>query len=201
MVLIANEGKRVDFTKDNPSPGQHVAVCIGVWDIGWHESEWKGQKRLNHKILIRWEIDELIDGGEYHGKHKTINQRYNLSLGEKSILRKDLLGWRGKDLTTQELKDGFDLEAMIGQSCMINVAHVTKNDKTYANIQSISPLFKGVKSFTPDNKWDGSAPDWVKKIQENSTKPAVDFPEEATPAEVAADAPEDTENMDAPWEE
>lgn len=198
MALFAKEGKKVDFTKDMPSPGQHVAICIGVWDIGWHESEWQGKVRMNHKVLFRWELDEYIEGGEYDGKHKTLNQRYNNTLGEKSKLREDLMGWRGKDLTVQEAKDGFDLETMIGQACMINVVHQQKGEKTYANLSSISGLFKGAPLFTPDNPWTGATPDWIAKIKAESKQPDLDIPDEID----EDDTPLPSSNEEVPpWEE
>ena len=139
MAVTAKQTE-TDF---KPCPeGNHTARCIGVVDLGTHPMEFAGQKKMIHKIRLMWELpDEKRDDG----KPFQISKDYGLSLHEKSTLRKDLEGWRGKRFTEKELS-GFDVEILAGKTCMINVLHKkSTNGKTYANITSVSATPKGMK--------------------------------------------------------
>ena len=63
---------------------------------------------------------------------------------EKATLLKDLQAWRGKEFTPEEL-DGFSLEVLLGKFCMVNITHSDYNDKTYANISSVSQVPAALK--------------------------------------------------------
>lgn len=162
-MIIAKEGeKRMSYLI--PS-GTYHGVCYAVWDIGLQETTYKDEKKVQHKVIIAWELNDTIPDGEYKGKRACINKRYTLSLDEKATLRKDLQNWRGKAFTPEELK-GFDIEKLIGANCMISVVHNESNGKTYANIGSISKPMNGLAKMIPENKSD--VPEWVKKIQEKA---------------------------------
>jgi hypothetical protein len=63
-------------------------------------------------------------------------------MNEKSNLRHDLEGWRGRQFTDEEAED-FDTRNVLGKPCMINVIHKPgKKGKTYANIAGIAGLPK-----------------------------------------------------------
>jgi hypothetical protein len=64
-------------------------------------------------------------------------------MGEKASLRKFVESWIGKKMTDKQAGD-FDIIKLLGHSCMVNIAHNGKDDRTYANIMSISPLPKGM---------------------------------------------------------
>ena len=121
--------------------GTHLGVCSMLIDMGLQYSE--VYKNSSRKVLIGWEIpDETIEQDD--GPHpKTISKRYTASLNESANLRQDLAAWRGRDFTPEELA-GFDLKNIIGKSCLINVIHKESNGKTYANIQNIMALPKGM---------------------------------------------------------
>lgn len=123
------------------SEGTHLAVCNMLVDLGMQKSETYGTS--SRKVLIGWEIpDETIqlDDGQVP---RTITQRYTASLNEKAILRKDLAAWRGKDFTDEELA-AFDLKAIVGKSCLVNIIHKSYNGKTYANIQNVMALPRSI---------------------------------------------------------
>jgi hypothetical protein len=63
-------------------------------------------------------------------------------MGEKASLRKFIESWIGKKLTDAQAAD-FDITKLLGHPGMVNIAHNGKEDRTYANIMSISPLPKG----------------------------------------------------------
>ncbi|PCJ52848.1 MAG: hypothetical protein COA79_23200 [Planctomycetota bacterium] len=140
MGLIAKENGSTDFKK--VSAGVHESNCISIWDIGTQEN--KKFEKFNRKIMIQWEVDELVevDGVE---KPMTILKEYTLSLNDKSNLRADLVSWRGRDFTEAEL-DGFDLKDILGKPCQLNVVHRENGGKTYANILAIMPKGKSQKA-------------------------------------------------------
>jgi len=157
--------------------GNHHGICYRYFDLGTQHSDLFNKDI--HKVLIIWELpDERI---EYEGEDKprVISNEYSLSLHKKSNLRKDLESWRGRPFTEQELdpstKGGFKLDKLLGANCMVNVIHNTKDDRTYANVASLSPLMKETPKNQAENEvfgWsfdnDGpgqlpeDTPDWIK---------------------------------------
>jgi hypothetical protein len=137
----------------NPIPeGMHQAICYAVYDLGTQYNEVFGNS--SHKVLVVWELpDERIDiekDNEKLNLPRSISKKYTLSLHEKASLRKDLESWRGKSFTPAELQ-GFDLTKLLGANCMLQIIHKKKDNKTYANIQSIVPLIKGSIKKEPEN--------------------------------------------------
>jgi hypothetical protein len=130
----------------------HRAVAYALYDLGTHYD--KKFDKSTHQCLIIWELpDERMaytkDGKEVN-LPRAISKKYTLSLGEKSNLRKDLQSWRGKVFSEQELQ-GFDLKSILGANCMLQVIHKKSDEKTYANIATILPLYKGIPSAQPEN--------------------------------------------------
>lgn len=122
--------------------GVHPARCFRMVDIGTQTTEFQGQKKFQHKIIVAWELlgDERMEDGRPY----SIQQRYTLSLHEKSQLRKDLQAWRGKAFTPDE-EAQFDVSKVLGAYCMLNIVHTNKDGREYANIGSIMPLPKGME--------------------------------------------------------
>ena len=163
MALIIKE-ENVSSGIELPTEDNHVAVCIGVWDVGKQKTEYNGEIKIKHKVVFRWEInEEITQEGEYKGKKKCINKFYTYSFHPKAQLRNDVESWIGS--LGDAVYTGFDLELLVGQSCMLNVIHNTSNGKTYANVSSISKLPKGLPSFEPDNNYIDNEPDFVNKIR------------------------------------
>lgn len=121
--------------------GTHLGVCSMLIDLGMQYSEI--YKKSQRKVLIGWELpDETIEiDGEQ--KPRVLSKRYTANLSEKSNLRKDLASWRGRDFTPDELK-AFDLKNIVGASCLLTIIHSKSGEKTYANIQSVVKLPKGM---------------------------------------------------------
>jgi len=144
MPLIAsNDGKA--FT---PAPeGLHPAVCVDIVDMGDQPNKFK-PGTTQHKCRIVWQIEETDPTNE--NKRFIVSGFYTVSLNEKANLRKDLENWRGRKFSTEELA-GFDLEKLIGVNCQINVVHYAKPDgPTYANVEAIVPLGKGMARMIPE---------------------------------------------------
>jgi len=136
--------------------GVHVARCVSIIDIGTQRVEFAGETKQQHKIQIKWEVLGEDEAGvpmtaDVNGKEMplTISKRYTLSLNEKAALRRDLEAWRGKPFSAEELA-GFDVSKLLGAYCMLNVVEQDgANGKTYANIQSITPIPRELSKHKP----------------------------------------------------
>lgn len=185
MPIIAQDNGNKFPKLPLPESGTTQAVCCGVWDLGLQKSFFNGEEKIQHKIIIAWEIDEKINApeSEYHGKPYMLNKKYTLSLGEQANLRKDLESWRGKPFSAEEIKTGFDVEKLYGVNCYIGIKHEPdKKDASvvYANVTAILPLPKNVDKITPLRTREEPAPKWVLEkiataIQARDVTP-FDFP-------------------------
>ena len=143
MSLVAKE------TGGNfiPAPaGVHQAVCVDVIDLGMVMSTY--YKKESHKCYIVWEIDEEMSDGQRF----TVRGRYTVSLNKKAVLRRDLESWRGRTFTDDELL-GFDVEAVLGANCNVNVVQEKREGETYANVTAITPLHKSQRKIAPSGKY------------------------------------------------
>ena len=195
-MLIAKDTTGDKFPKlPLPEAGTTQAVCCAVWDLGLQKSSYMGEEKIQHKIIIAWEIVEKINApeSEYHDKPYMLNKKYTLSLGDKANLRKDLESWRGVPFNENELKSGFDLERLYGVNCFIGIKHEPdRNDpsKVYANVTAILPLPKGMEKITPLRARDEPPPKWVQEkiaqaIVINEIQQPEDFPFGASDEEIA----------------
>lgn len=142
MAIMAT-AKGENGTTFQPAPqGVYQAVCVDVVDLGFLESTWQGVTTKKHKVNVAWQINEDRDDG----KPFLVFKRYTLSLHEKAGLRKDLESWLGRKLDRND-EMGFDVEAMVGKNCLLNVTHNRQGDKTYANVASVNPLMKGMPTM------------------------------------------------------
>lgn len=122
-----------------PAPeGMAAAVCIDVVDMGMVESNYGGEKKLQHKVRIVWALEHRMK----NGKPYIAQKRYTASLHKKANLRKDLETWRGKKFTESEIiRAGFDLEILLGIGANLFIQHDVKEDgTTFANVMSVLPL-------------------------------------------------------------
>jgi hypothetical protein len=119
--------------------GNHVAICYQMIELGQLYD--KKYDKWSRKVLLGWELPmETMDDG----RPFIVSNRFTASLGENAALRRQLESWRGRPFSAQELA-GFDLKAVLGKPCMVNIVHKQVGDKTYANITSITPLPKGME--------------------------------------------------------
>lgn len=120
--------------------GTHVARCIRLIDIGTQFGEYQGKPNALRKVVVTWELpNELMTEGDFAGKPFTVNKWYTASLGEKANLRKDLVNWRGREFTDDELR-GFEAKKILGTTCMLSL---TPNDKNKVRVTGVMKLPKG----------------------------------------------------------
>ncbi len=142
---IYAEKKDSDFIQ--VEPGTYVARCYSMIEIGTVETEFNGEKKKSRQVNITWELPtETAVFKEENGPEPfVVSKTYNLSMHEKSTLRKDLESWRGQGFTEAEAKH-FDITKLLGKPCILSIIHEfgkTDPTKKYVRISSISKLMKG----------------------------------------------------------
>jgi hypothetical protein len=170
-IYASDTGNGEDFKL--VTPGMHPAVCDMLVDLGLQEqkSQLYGDS-VKHQVYIRWQVpgerlEYERDGIKVEGP-MTVGAYYTLSLSEKANLRKVLQGWRGQEFTKPELEK-FDIAAVLGKPCTLNIIHKTGNDgKVRAKIDSVGPPMKGVPAAVLEGEpilYDGGeeqSPVWNK---------------------------------------
>ena len=142
MSLIA---KATEGGGYQPVPaGMHLARCYKIVDLGSQKTEYMGQTKIQHKIMLQFEVWSEDENGNptvtSKGEPMSITKRYTLTLSEKAALRNDLKTWRGRDFTPEELR-GFELKNVLGVWAMLSISRSAGHDgKEYTNIQAIMPV-------------------------------------------------------------
>jgi hypothetical protein len=121
--------------------GLHMARLYSVIDLGHQATEWAGETKIMHKVVLTWELH----GDD--GKPLIVSKRYTVSLGDQARLRQDLEAWSNKKMTAEDRKN-FDLKGLLGKFCMVNITH--SEDGKYANISGISPVPSALRNAQPE---------------------------------------------------
>jgi hypothetical protein len=189
---IAKESGLGDFKK--VPEGVHIAICDMVVDLGMQRTKWQDEEKVSHKIYIRWQIPSERVEYEVDGKKKegpmVIGSFFTLSLNRKSALRPILESWRGRAFTADELK-GFDVAAVLGVACQLQVIHNVVGDKTYANVRGVMPLPRGMEKPFPEGDLVGfeatsptsvldRLPKWLREKITSQVVPSI--PTDGTPS-------------------
>lgn len=163
MPIIAKDNSDQNYEKI-PTGTQH-AVCAFVEDIGTHEGNYMGKLITRRQIVVCWELSETMTQGDNAGKPFMISKFYTLSLNQKATLCKDLESWRGKPFTNEE-RNGFDVEKLIGVNCLLNIIEQEKTDgNTFCKVASISPPLKNMDKLEVVNK---KPPEWINELRKRS---------------------------------
>jgi len=104
------------------------------------KSTYNNEERIAHKVLIGWELPTVL---MEDGRPFSINNRYTLSLHENAAMTAVLQSWRGRSFTDDE-RAGFDLHTILGATCMLNVVHNPSGSRTYANVDTVTPVPQGL---------------------------------------------------------
>jgi hypothetical protein len=131
--------------------GNHMARLYSVIDLGHQATEWAGETKIMHKVVLTWELHGKDDNEQPlitdDGKPLIVSKRYTVSLGEQARLRQDLEAWSNKKMTAEDRKN-FDLKNLLGKFCMVNITH--SEDGRYANISGISPVPSALRAHQPE---------------------------------------------------
>ena len=131
----------------SPIPaGTHLARCVSIVDQGTQETEFNGEKKIARKVRFTWETPEetAVFKQENGEQPFLVSKVFTLSLHEKASLTKTIESWLGRKLTDEEKSNGYDITSFLGKECIINIVHKESGDKIYANVDSVSPLMKGM---------------------------------------------------------
>jgi hypothetical protein len=131
--------------------GNHMARLYSVIDLGHQATEWAGETKIMHKVVLTWELHGDDDSGAPlktdDGKPLIVSKRYTVSLGDQARLRQDLEAWSNKKMTAEDRKN-FNLKNLLGKFCMVNITH--SEDGRYANISGISPVPTALRNAQPE---------------------------------------------------
>lgn len=203
-LIVKDSGGGGDYAA--APAGAHVARCYRVVDMGTQTVTFKGESKQSHQILISWELPtKLMDDGQPF----SVQQRFTASLSEKAKLRAYLEAWRGRKFTENELA-GFDLQNIIGKPCMLNIVHVEKDGRTYANIASVMQVPDGMVVppqvneslfFTLGEGFDANAFEKLSDGLKEKIKNSPEYERSAIQSEsvTTPDGGEDTLNDDIPF--
>jgi hypothetical protein len=131
--------------------GSHMARLYSVIDLGHQATEWAGETKIMHKVVLTWELhgndeqDQPLKTDD--GKPLIVSKRYTVSLGDQARLRQDLEAWSNKKMTAEDRKK-FDLRNLLDKFCMVNITH--SEDGKYANISGISPVPSALRNAQPE---------------------------------------------------
>jgi hypothetical protein len=164
--------------------GLHMARLYSVIDLGHQATEWAGETKIMHKVVLTWELHGNDDQDQPlktdDGKPLIVSKRYTVSLGDQARLRQDLEAWSNKKMTAEDRKK-FDLRNLLDKFCMVNITH--SEDGKYANISGISPVPSALRNAQPEGinptlhfwlaefdqaKYDGLPKYYKEKITESS---------------------------------
>jgi len=169
IPTLKNTPGQTDY---KPCPaGTFSANVVRIYYLGTQPSNDPKFKPAK-KVVIVFEIDEPLEPGSE--KNFMISTTVGFSLNEKSGLTKlfkPVLGSRWP-----KEGDNFNIEDLLGLKCLVTIAHITKGDKTYANVGSVGGLPRGMAPFESksdefcwsydDPPRDG-VPEWVQKAAAN----------------------------------
>lgn len=144
------------------APGTHVATLYRIMNLGTRFQMFEGKtKEYPDKVIrLTFEFPDSLHKFEKDGEEKelplVIDKELNLTMGPKSKLRPLVEGMIGVQLKDEEAY-AFDLESLLGKSCLVTVAHKESKGNMYANIISTAPLMKGMvppKQVNPSQVFD-----------------------------------------------
>jgi hypothetical protein len=143
-TLNAPIGGDSNYTNKIAPVGMHLARIYQIIDLGTTEQTGQfGGKKRKVQVLFELPLETAVFDPEKGEQPFYARNMYTLSMHEKSTLRKDVHSIEGKTLTEDEAKK-YNVFSLIGRECMVNIIHKQSGEKTFANIQTITPLPKGM---------------------------------------------------------
>lgn len=171
--------------------GSYFATTIGIIDIGEQFVKYEKEKQGKYvdKILAVFEIAGECVEADGELKPRWLSKEFTNYINKRSALYGSIPAWLGRELTEQELEDGFDVSQLLGKACTVEVR--LSADGEYNNIKSIGGIPKGVpvpeaQSETmlfdidePDTEVLEKLPEWIQNKIKKSTQWQQNAPDEA----------------------
>lgn len=154
LGVTQGEGSDID-----PIPAAvYVGTCFAIYDLG-HQEDFFNEGQFKHQVMLMWEIPDVRIEIEKDGKKidmpRAVMKTYTLSIDSRSNLYKDLVAWRGKDFSKEEM-ERFELGNIIGACCQIQVGIKTsKKGNPYNEVLNIMAMSKGMKKPEMENPEKG----------------------------------------------
>ncbi len=173
MILKQNSGS-INKEWEQPKVGSYKAVCVDIIDKGFVETEYKGEKKSQHKVRLVWQLDAETSAGEPMLAGRTVT----LSMGKNAKLREILTSWRGRDFTAQEMSAGFDLERVIGAQAQVIINEFkTEEGETRSFVDNVLRPEEG-QSIEPNPAYKRmkDRESWIEPGQEVAVADDVEVP-------------------------
>lgn len=126
---------------ENPTPGNHIARCIHLIDMGTQTHNYGGNTWQSRDVRITFELPYEKMEGKYNADHKgkpfAVSKTMKQSLHPSSNLRPFLEAWRGRKFTKEELAK-YEPRKIVGVPCRVTL--VEDGDRVF--LDSISPISK-----------------------------------------------------------
>jgi len=153
IVEVKGSSKNIKGAVYPPPPkGMAPAVCVDVIDLGLIEidgTKFGKGKSLQHMGQLVFQIEARREDKK---RFELRTKRFNVDMlqSERSTIRKILDPWLGEP--TQQEKEEFDYEKLIGKGAILNIGHRDAQDgRVFGNIIAVSPLMPGMKVLEPEN--------------------------------------------------
>lgn len=150
MGLIAKANGGGSFTP--VPPGNHLARCYRIIDLGTQRGEYKGQVKWQQKCMLQFEVHGVDEDGNPlvtpKGEPLSISKNYTVSLNDGATMRTDFESWRNRAFTPEE-RNAFHVGKVLGQWAMISVTKSIVGDKEYTNIAGIATVPSMMKANIP----------------------------------------------------
>ncbi len=148
------------------NPGTMPAVLAAVFDVGLHRTSFDGEEKTQHKVALMWEVDDR----DTKGRRFTLFQVVTNSSNEKANLTKIVGALMGRAPTEAECEEGFDMDPLIGTTCLVQVAP-PREGKKWPYIENVMPLPRGMNRLVVETDVMGDDPGFVKMMREKAVKP------------------------------
>jgi len=132
--------------------GAFPARVYSIIYMGTVKGEYKGTPTESYRVRLSWELPtktRIFKEGE-PAKPFVVSKELTLSMGSKSNLRPLVEGMLGVSFTDDNAKS-FDVDDLLGVSCLISLAHKESPNGKYVAINSTSPLPEGMTCPPPVN--------------------------------------------------
>jgi hypothetical protein len=187
-------------TFDVVPAGNHVARLYQIIHIGTVLTIGQFGEKMQDKVRLTFELcneKKEFKAGEGE-KPFSVSREFTYSYHSKGLLRPFVDGMTGTKMRDDEFPD---LEALLGDACLLNVVHDVKETGTYANIQNASPLPKGMEAPALVNEtrvFDintitleelNKLPEFIQKKMRSSEEYAARFEQGAAESAPQAQAP------------
>lgn len=132
--------------------GTFPARIYSIIYLGTVKGEYKGQPTSNFRVRLSWELPtktRVFKEGE-PAKPFVVSKETTLSMGRKSNLRPLVEGILGITFTDEEAR-GFDIDELLGKTCLLSIAHAESPNGKFVAIKSTAEIPEGMTCPPPVN--------------------------------------------------